>query len=410
MGEKQKTVLLIGTCDTKGEEILFMKDIIESKGLRCSVLDLGLMADPSDFTPEITRKQLSEAAGASLDELIESAEQGRYEPAVEKMAIGAEIIVQKLYSEGEIDGMLVIGGSMGTALGLRILRALPIGVPKVLISTIALSEYLHPHFVKSDIVVVQPLSDFFGINQWSKRDLKRAALSISSIVAEEEPMEEGKWIGLTAIGWVAACATALKKQLEKNGYKVAVGHSVSMQGGILEHLAKQGVIKGMIDLCNFELIHKVAGGACHSESRLTVASEKGVPMIVAPGCMTVFTMSTLRMPVFEKQGRFTIAHNELIGTAKPTTEEMIRTAELTVSRLNKAKGKVAYVVPKRGFDMYDKEGKMYHTPEGRAAFIDTLKKGFKSEIQFEVLDCHWEEPAFEKRIGELSLEYFADIQ
>ena len=410
MSKKQKTVILIGTCDTKGEEILFMKDIVESKGLQCLILDLGLMSDPIDFTPTFTRKQLAEAAGASLDELIESAKKGRYEPAVEKMAIGAESIIQKLYSEGKIDGMLAIGGSMGTALGLRILRTLPIGVPKVLISTIALSDYIHPRSVRSDIVLIQPVSDFFGINQWSKRDLKRAALSISTIVAEEEPMEDGKWIGLTAIGWVAACAGGLKKLLEKNGYKVAVAHSVSMQGGILEHLANQGVIKGMLDLCNFELLHKVAGGVCHSASRLTVASEKGIPQIVAPGCMTVFTMNTAQMPVFKEQGRFTVEHNELIGTAKPTMEEMVKTAELTATRLNNANGKVAYVVPKRGFDLYDKEGKMYHNPEGRAAFINTLKNNFNSDIQFEILDCHWEDPAFEKRVGELSLEYFAEIQ
>lgn len=409
MSKKQKTVLLIGTCDTKGEEILFMKEIIESKGLQCAILDLGLLADPSDFTPTITRKQLSEAVGASLDELIESAKQGRYEVAVEKLAAGAESIVQKLYSEGKIDGMLAIGGSMGTALGLRILRALPIGFPKVLISTIALSDYLHPHFVKSDIVIVQPVSDFFGVNQWSKRDLKRAALSISSIVAEEDPMEEGKWIGLTAIGWVAACAGTLKQHLEKNGYKVAVAHSVSMQCGILEQLVRQDVIKGMLDLCNFELLHEVAGGACHSRNRLTVASEKAIPMIVAPGSMGVFTMNTLQMPAFKEQGRFTIEHNEILGTAKPTVEEMIKTAELTVSRLNNAKGKVAYVVPKRGFFNYDNDGKMYYNPEERAAFIDVLKKGFNSDIQFEILDCHWEDAEFAERLCELSLEYFAEI-
>jgi uncharacterized protein (UPF0261 family) len=410
MDSRQKAILVTGTCDTKGDEILYLKEYIESKGLRCLVLDLGLKEDPKTFQPDFTRQQLAEAIGSSLDELIEDAKAGRYEVAVEKLAKGAESIIHNLQRDGMIDGILAIGGSMGTAIGLRSLRCLPVGFPKVLVSTVAVSDYLHPHFIKSDVILVQPISDFFGLNQWSKRDLKRAASTICSIVLEEEALEEGKWLGLTAIGWVASVVPPIKRLMEEKGFKVAITHSVSMQTGILEDLIRQGVVKGMIDLCPFELLHEITGGACHSRNRLKAAAEMGVPTIVAPGSIGVFTMNTLQMPEYKKQGRFTIEHNEILGTAKPTIEEMIKTAELMCTRLNDSKGKVAVLVPSQGFFNYDQKGKMYYNPEGRSAFINVLKEKLDPKINLEILDCHWEDLEFMVRLGELCVEYFADIE
>ena len=410
MNSGQKTILVTGTCDTKGDEILYLKEYIESKGLRCLVLDLGLKEDPKTFRPDFTREQLAESIGSSLDELIADAKAGRYEVAVEKLAKGAESIIHNLQKDGMIDGILAIGGSMGTAIGLRSLRCLPVGFPKVLVSTVAVSDYLHPHFIKSDVILVQPISDFFGLNQWSKRDLKRAASTICNIVLEEEALEEGKWLGLTAIGWVASVVPPIKRLMEEKGFKVAITHSVSMQTGILEDLIRQGVVKGMIDLCPFELLHEITGGACHSRNRLKAAAEMGVPTIVAPGSIGVFTMNTLQMPEYKKQGRFTIEHNEILGTAKPTIEEMIKTAELMCERLNASTGKVAVLVPSQGFFNYDQKGKMYYNPEGRSAFINVLKEKMDPKVNLEILDCHWEDLEFMVRLGELCVEYFADIE
>lgn len=409
MDRKQKTILIIGTCDTKGEEILYMKDCIEANDLRCLLLDLGLKEDPKTFKPDFTRQQLAESIGSSLEDLIADAKAGRYEVAVAKLASGAETIILEQFRNGNIDGILAIGGSMGTALALQALRCLPVGFPKVLISTVAVSDYLHPHFIKSDIILIQPIADFFGMNQWSKRDLKRTASTISAIVKEEEALEEGKWIGLTAIGWVCSCVPPIKRLLEEKGYKITVAHSVSMQTGILEDLIRQGVVKGMIDLCPFELLHEVCGGSVHSRNRLTAAAEMGIPTIVAPGSIGVFTMNSLQMADFKAQGRFTIEHNEILGTAQPTTQEMIKTAELMCSRLNESKGKVAVVVPREGFFNYDRQDKMYFNPEGRAAFINVLKDKLDPKINLEILDCHWEDLEFMVRIAELSVEYFADI-
>lgn len=410
MTQPQKTILITGTCDTKGDEILFMKKLIESKGLKCMVLDLGLKSDPAKFKADFTRQDLSEAIGASLEELMEAAKSGRYEVAVEKLGSGAESIMKQLVEEKKINGVLSIGGSMGTALALRTLRALPIGFPKVLVSTVAVSDYLHPEFIRSDIMLVQPISDFFGLSQWSERDLKRAALSLCAIVTEEDPLEKGKWIGLTAIGWVSSCAGPLKKLLEEKGYKVTVAHSISMQCSILEDLIRQGVIKGIIDLCSFEILHEIAGAACHAQNRLTAAAEMGIPTIIGPGNVGVFAPTARDMERFGKQGRFTITHNEIIGTAKATIEEMVQTAAIMAERLNASKGKVAFVIPRKGFHHYDKEGQMYFNPEGREAFIETIENKLDPKVHLEILDCHWDDLEYLVRVGEIAVEYFAEIK
>ena len=187
----RKTVLLIGTCDTKGEEIAFMKDVIESENVACMVMDIGLMKDPM-IKPDITRQEVAAASGHTLEDLIEQALSGRYEASAEELAIGAaRLMAEELVPNGTIDGVVAIGGSMGTAITLKALRSLPIGFPKTLISTVALSDYVHPVFVQSDIILVQPISDFCSLNDWSKRDLQRAALSMASIVSRRKT--SGRW-------------------------------------------------------------------------------------------------------------------------------------------------------------------------------------------------------------------------
>jgi len=387
MSSKKKTILIIGTADTKGEEIAYMKNIIESMELQCLVVDIGLSGKPL-FVPDVTSDQVAAAASSTVQDIRAIAAEGRYEVACEVLARGAsKIVADELYMTGAIDGVLAIGGSMGTALTLMSLRNLPVGFPKVLISTVALSDYVHPYFVKSDIILVQPVSDFFGINQWSKRDLKRAALAIASVVKEEETLEGGNWVGITGIGWLGY-TPHIKKGLEAKGLKVTVSHSVSMQGGILEQLIRQGVVKGMLDLCPFEITHEIAGGACHSQNRMEAAVEMGIPHVVGPGALGVFTMKPMDMPKFAAQGRFTIEHNEILGTAKVSMEEMVETAKVMASRLNKSKGPVAVVIPKQGFYVYDSPGKMYYDPEGRKAFIEVMRDNLRSDIEFIVLDCH----------------------
>lgn len=404
----RKTVLLIGTCDTKGEEIAFMKDVIESENVACMVMDIGLMKDPM-IKPDITRQEVAAASGHTLEDLIEQALAGRYEASAEELAIGAaRFMAEELVPNGTIDGVVAIGGSMGTAITLKALRSLPIGFPKTLISTVALSDYVHPVFVQSDIILVQPISDFCSLNDWSKRDLQRAALSMASIVSREKPLEDGPWIGITCTGWTHY-VPRMKEQLERIGYKVSVSHSVSMQGSIMEQLIRQGVIKGFLDLCPFELPHEVAGGSCNSKQRMQAASEMGIPQIVSPGMWGLFTMPTADMERWAAEGRFTVPHNEILGTAKMTIEEMIASSKLMAARLNKSEGPVAVVVPAQGFHHYDRPDKMYDNPEGRKVFVEVMRSHLKPGIELHILDCHINDAEYTEKVMELALRFFSGI-
>lgn len=404
----RKTVLLVGTCDTKGDEIAFMKEVIESESVDCMVMDIGLMKDPA-IRPDVTRQDVAAAGGHRLEDLIAEALAGRYETSAEELAIGAgRFMMEELVRKGVVDGVIAIGGSMGTAITLKALRSLPIGFPKMLISTVALSDYLHPTFVQSDIMLVQPISDFCSLNDWSKRDLQRAALSMASIVNREKPLENGPWIGITCTGWTHY-VPRIKEHLEKTGYKVSVSHSVSMQGSILEQLIRQGVIKGFLDLCPFELPHEVAGASCNSTNRMEAASEMGIPQIVSPGMWGLFTMPTADMQRWAAQGRFTVPHNEILGTAKMTIEEMIESSKLMASRLNRSKGPVAVLVPAQGFHHYDRADKMYDNPEGRRAFLEIMRSHLKPNIELHVLDCHINDNEFADEVIELASRLFAGI-
>lgn len=408
MTDREKTILIIGTCDTKGEEIGYLKEVIESSGVRAMVLDLGLSNDPA-IKVDITARQLAEKAGKTLEGLREAAKAGRYEEAVENLSRGAvKIIKDELLAKKTIDGVIAIGGSMGSAVALPALRALPIGFPKLLISTVALSEYIHPTFVKSDIVLVQPISDFFGLSDWSMRDLNRAAVSMAAIVKTEKPLEDGPWIAITQLGW-HQFAPAVKKALEENGFKVALAHATSMQPGIMEQLIRQGVVKGFLDLSPFEITIDIVGGAISSRNRMEAAAEMGIPQVVSPGTFGAFTFNPLDEPKFRAEGRFVIPHNEIIGTGKLSVAEMEESAKVMASSLNKSRGPVAVVVPTRGFHHYDAPDKMYHFPEGRKAFTEVLSNNLRPGIEQIILDCHINDKEYSDKIIEVALRLFKDI-
>jgi uncharacterized protein (UPF0261 family) len=172
---------------------------------------------------------------------------------------------------------------------------------------------------------------------------------------------------------------------------------------------KQGVIKGMLDLCPFELIHEVAGGALSSRDRMLAAAEMGIPTVVGPGAMSVFTMCSLDMPTYAAQGRFTVEHNEILGTAMPTPDEMAKAATLMAERLNKSKGPVAVVIPTQGFHHYDMKGKMYDAPEGRKAFTEALQSKLRPDIEQIILDCHINDKEYADKVLEIALRLFKDI-
>ena len=237
-----KTVLILATLDTKGEEAFFLKKEIQRRGVRTLTMDVGVRGEPY-FEAEISREEVAQAASRTIEALLALQDEAK---AMGEMAHGAERVAGKLYVERRIDGAIALGGTIGTGLALRVFRVFPVGFPKVLVSTVAISPYVSAQRVGMDVVMVQATSDFWGLNWLVRMDLERAAATIASAVEGEKPEQGTPLIAITTLGgsWLSY-VPRLKKELRSKGYEVAVFHSVSMQGAIMERLIRQGLIKGL---------------------------------------------------------------------------------------------------------------------------------------------------------------------
>jgi uncharacterized protein (UPF0261 family) len=404
---KQKTILIIATLDTKGPEALFVKKLIEEKGLKTLVIDIGTTGE-SPFSADFPSHEVAEAASRTLPELLAFNDEAE---AMAEMAKGAENIVQEIFNNGAFDGVIALGGSMGSSLALKVFRGLPTGLTKVLVSTVAVSEFVTPRSVLNDVVLVQATCDLWGMNRLERRDLKKAALTVASMVeSEEEPAGDGvPLITMTTLGGsFLKYATPVKEALEKEGYEVAVFHSVSsgMQGALMERLIREGKVHGVLDLCPQGVLAEIAGGSCASPGRLEAASEKGVPQILGPGGLGFFSFGALKDLPERFKGRKTFVHNEIASGIQGTVEEMAGTGKLIASRLNRSRGPVAVVIPERGFMEYDRPGGKLYYPEGRKAFIEALREHISPHIEFISMDCHINDPAYAKRVTDTALRLF----
>jgi uncharacterized protein (UPF0261 family) len=403
--KKNKTVLVIATLDTKGEETRFVKGLIEERGIRTLVMDVGVTGE-SPFAADFPSQKVAEAASRTLPELLSFGDEAR---AMGDMGKGAEQIVAECFEKGDFDGVIALGGTMGTALALRVFRRLPIGVTKVLVSTVALSYFVTPQTVRSDIVMIQVSTDLWGLNRLAKRDLTKAALAVACAVdSEEEVLEESTtFIAMTTLGGsYLRYASPVKEALEKEGYEVAVFHSVSMQGAIMERLVEEGKVDGLLDLCPQEVLAELAGGFCCSPGRMEAAARMGIPQVVGPGGLGVFPSPSLENLPEKFKGRLTKVHNEVASGVTASNAEMAETAKVMASKLNKSLGPVAVVIPERGFFHYDRPGELYHDPEGRGIFVDTLRDNLAPNIEFVRMNCHINDPEYAIKVTDIALRFF----
>jgi uncharacterized protein (UPF0261 family) len=403
---KQKTVLIIATLDTKGPEALFVKKLIEGTGLRTLVMDIGTTGK-SSFRADIPSHDVAKAASRTLPELLSFNDEAK---AMAEMAKGAESIIQGIFENGAFDGVIALGGSMGTSLALRVFRGLPTGLTKVLVSTVAFSYFVTPQSVLNDVIMFQAASDLWGLNSLEKRDLKKAALAVASAVQNEDEAadETAPLVTMTTLGGsFLKYASPVKEAMEKKGYEVAIFHSVSMQGAIMEKIIREGKVHGVLDLCPQEVLAEVSGGPLCSPGRVTAAVEKGIPQVIGPGGLGFFPFGALSGLPEKFKGRKTFAHNEIASGIQASVDEMAGTAKMIASRLNKSRGPVAVVIPERGFMEYDRPGGKLFYPEGRKAFIDALRDHLSPSIEFISMDCHINDSVYSQKVTDTALRLFA---
>jgi uncharacterized protein (UPF0261 family) len=402
---KDKTVLIIATLDTKAQEALFVKELIEGRGIQTLVMDIGITGE-APFRPDFPSHEIAGAVSRRLPELLSFHDEAK---AMGEMAKGAERVVLELFEKGAFDGVIALGGTMGTSLALRVFQKLPVGVTKVLVSTVALSFFVTPQSISNDIVMFQVASDLWGLNRLAKRDLTRAALATACAVeGEEKPVEEkAPFVTMTSLGGsFLKYASPVKERLEREGYEVAVFHSVSIQGAIMEKLIREGKVHGVLDLCPQDLLTELCGGQCHSPGRMEAAAQAGIPQVVGPGGLGFFPSGALKDLPEKFKGRMTFSHNEIASGIRATTEEMAQLAKTMAAKLNGSCGSVVVVMPERGFLEYDRPGDRLHYPEGRKIFSDTFRDHLGPGIEFIQMDCHINDPEYAEKVIEVALRLF----
>jgi len=386
-----KVIGVIGTLDTKGEEILYVRKRLEERGHRPLVIDVGVLGDPS-FRPDIDREEVARAGGGDLGELVR---QRQTQPSIEVMSKGVTGVVERLYSEGRLDGLLALGGAKGTAIAAAAMRALPVGVPKLLISTAILGDVSRYLGVK-DITMMPSAMDLMGLNRITRRLLDNGVGAIVGMVEMgSERVSERTAIGISSFGVTTPAVMRAKSLFERHGYEVMVFGATGVGGRALEEFIDEGLIDGVLDLTTSELADELVGGELSaSPERLEAAGKRGIPQVIAPGALDMVNFGPRETVPPKFKDRKFYQHTEMVTLMRTTEEENAALGRLIANKANKAKGPVGIVVPLRGFSALDKEGGAFYSPEADEAFLRALKQNIKGDVEIVEVDCHINDPQF----------------
>jgi uncharacterized protein (UPF0261 family) len=390
-------VLIIGTLDTKGVEVAFVRDLLKNSDVDAIVLDAGVLQPPT-IKPDIPREQVYAAAGTSFEIVRSAADRGA---AIEAAARGAAKLAADLHVAGRIAGVLGLGGSAGTTIATAAMRALPFGVPKLMVSTLA-SGQVRQYVGVRDILMMHSVVDFSGLNRISKTVLANAAAAMAGMVKGKAHgqqsaglEQERPLVTATMFGVTTPCVEAARRIVEQNGYEVLVFHAVGTGGMTMESFISDGLVRGVLDLTTTELADELVGGILSAgRDRLTAAGLTGVPQVISLGALDMVNFGPPETVPDKFKGRRFYQHNPTVTLMRTTPDENDQLGKEIAQKASASRGPTAVLVPLRGVSAIDKEGQPFAWPEADAALFQSLRNWMSPHVDLIELDLHINDPEF----------------
>lgn len=402
-----KTIAVVGALDTKGREFAFVKEEIERRGHRALVINTAVVGEPY-FAPDVTAERVAEAGGTDLKALREKADRGS---AIDTMANGAAKVVEALYEQGQIDGILAMGGSAGTAVGTAAMRALPVGFPKVMVSTVAAGD-VKPYVGTKDVVMMPSVVDVAGINRISGRIYANAVGAIVGMVETAAPaLEEKPLIAASMFGNTTPLVDRCRAILEQQGYEVLVFHATGTGGRTMESLIEAGFIDGVLEVSPTELADELVGGVLTAgPSRLEAAATRGTPQVTVPGCLDMVNFWARDTVPAAFANRLFYQWNANVTLMRTTPEENAELGRILAEKANKSGGPVAFFLPLQGLSMLDAPGKEFWWPEADEALYEAIKGNARPDVEVYEMNNNVNDEEFADAVAQKLLEFLKEVK
>jgi len=389
-------IALIGTLDTKGDEIAYVRERLRALGARPIVVDSGILGEPAGCAPDVSHEEVAAAAGDDLAAIRAAGSRGA---AVERMLAGVRATCLALFAEGRLDGALCLGGAEGGLMGAGAMHALPVGVPKLVVSPSASGRrQFAPFMGETDTTVMHSVVDILGLHPISRAIFDNAAAAVCGMARDGGGAVGAlgeRTVGVTMLGQTTPGVMRLRERLLEAGHAPVVFHANGVGGPAMEKLAATGALAGVVDYTLSELANSLMDGVhATGPERLTVAGRHGLPQVVVPGCCDFFNQGARDTVPARFRDRKSYFHNPVATLVRLSESEGAELGRLVAERLAGSTGPVAVIVPARGFSLVDIEGGDLYDPAANRAFIEALRAALREDIAFEVVDGHVDDPAF----------------
>jgi len=385
------TVVLLGTLDTKGLEYDYLRARLREQGVDVVLVDAGVFEPLVES--DVGQEEVAAAAGADIGSLREAGDRGA---AVDAMCRGAAEVARRLHAEGRLDGILTVGGSGNSAIGAAAMRGLPVGVPKLIVSTLASGD-TRPYVGATDVTMTYSVVDISGLNRISERILSNAAGAIAGMakVTASGGGEGRPLVGATMFGVTTPCVTAARERLEELGYEVLVFHATGTGGQSMEALVRGGFLAGVLDVTTTELADELVGGVLSAgPERLEAAGAVGLPQVVSLGALDMVNFGPRDTVPPQFEGRNIYVHNPTVTLMRTTPDECRELGRRIGRKLSAASGPTALYVPLKGVSMIAVEGQAFHDAEADAALLEGLHETLAQGVEVHELETDVNDPAF----------------